>query len=439
MSQEIKEMMNQQEFKQKETGKISKEWDVVTIEEICKVRRGASPRPIGDPSFFSHIGRGWIRISDVTETYKFLRKTSQYLSKKGEERSVKVNPGDLIMSICATIGKPIILDMKACIHDGFVWFSELSSKANVEYLFYVLQKNEITFSSKRQTGTQGNLNTTLVGKTLISLPPLPEQQKIAEILSTVDMAIEKADEAIEKTQRVKKGLMQELLTGRRQTVDSKQDKSKREFKDTEIGRIPKEWEVVRLEDACIDITDGSHFSPKEDKKGEFKIATVANIKDDQIDVTSCKKISKEDYEKLVKNGCKPKFGDILFSKDGTVGLSFSFKQNLDIALLSSIAIIRPKVVMDSDFCAYVLKSPSVFRQITGSKRGTGLRRIILKDLKRIKIPLPEEFEEQQKIAEILNTVDKRLSLLRGRKEKLKRIKKGLMNDLLSGKVRVKVD
>lgn len=203
------------EYKDSEIGRIPKEWQIKKIYEICKVRRGASPRPIGDYSYFSKSGRGWIRISDVTNTYKYIRKTNQYLSKKGEERSVKVNPGDLIMSICATIGKPIILDMQACIHDGFVWFSELSEKTDVEFLFYILQKNEEKFSNKRQVGTQGNLNTTLVGKTYIPLPSLFEQKKIAGILSTVDDRLELSRRRKEKFQRLKRGLMNDLLTGKK--------------------------------------------------------------------------------------------------------------------------------------------------------------------------------------------------------------------------------
>ena len=155
---------------------------------------------------------------------------------------------------------------------------------------------------------------------------------------------------------------------------------------TEIGEMPQGWRVVRLGDASLNITDGSHFSPKETKNGNYRIGTVANMTENQIDIDSCKKISKEDYEMLVKNGCKPKIGDVLFSKDGTVGLSFAFKQNDDIVLLSSIAIISPKESLYPDYCACVLKSPLVFKQIEGSKRGTGLRRIILHDLKRFQIP-----------------------------------------------------
>ena len=202
------------------------------------------------------------------------------------------------------------------------------------------------------------------------------------------------------------------------------------FKQTTIGEVPKDWEVVRLGDACVQITDGSHFSPKEDGNGEYKIATVANIKENYIDIDSCKRISKKDYIMLVKNGCKPKIGDVLFSKDGTVGLSFSFKQNLDLVLLSSIAIIKPKENLHSDYCAYVLKSHFVFQQIVGSKRGTGLRRIILQDLKRVKLPLPP-LPEQRKIAEILSTVDLAIEKIEYAIEKTQRLKKGLMQELLT--------
>jgi len=201
-------------FRQTELGEIPKTWKVVKINQISKVRRGASPRPIGDVSYFSDRGRGWVRIADVTSTYKYLRKTSQYLSEKGVSKSIEVNPGALIMSICATIGKPIIVDIEACIHDGFVWFSNLSENVDTEYLFYLLQSKEKEFAARKQTGTQGNLNTTIVGRTNIPVPPLPEQQKIASILSSVDDKITKEKQRKQQLEQLKKGLMQVLLIGK---------------------------------------------------------------------------------------------------------------------------------------------------------------------------------------------------------------------------------
>jgi len=202
---------------------------------------------------------------------------------------------------------------------------------------------------------------------------------------------------------------------------------KEDYKDTTIGMIPIDWEIVTLGNKEIsDITDGSHYSPKEDKNGRYRIATVANIKHDSIDLGSCKRISDIDYEKLVRNGCKAEVGDVLFSKDGTVGLSFSFKQNIDVVLLSSIAIIRHKEIINPDYCAYVLKSPMVFRQIMGSKRGTGLKRIILQDLKRVKFPLPP-LPEQKKIATILMTIDGAIQKVDEIIAKTDKIMQGLIN------------
>ena len=119
------------------------------------------------------------------------------------------------MSICATVGKPIILKMEACIHDGFILFDNLDrSRVNINYLYYLLQKKEEGFKSMGQTGTQANLNTNLVGSTLIALPKIQEQEKMELILSEVDEKIEEYENKKQKLEELKKGLMQQLLTGK---------------------------------------------------------------------------------------------------------------------------------------------------------------------------------------------------------------------------------
>ncbi|MBI4210231.1 MAG: restriction endonuclease subunit S [Candidatus Diapherotrites archaeon] len=189
----------------------------VKLSEIATIRRGASPRPILNKAYFSDSGRGWIRIEDVTSSYKYLNKTSQYLSDLGASKSVSVNKGDLIMSICATIGKPIIVNIPACIHDGFVLFGNIDdTKYDREYLFYALQSIETDFLRKKQSGTQGNLNTTLVGKTEIFVPKtIEEQRKIVEVFSTLDKKLSLQTTQKHKLERIKRGLMNDLLTGKK--------------------------------------------------------------------------------------------------------------------------------------------------------------------------------------------------------------------------------
>ena len=116
---------------------VPEEWTPATLGDLASVRRGASPRPIQHPRWFNETGPGWVRIVDVTRSDRYLRETEQRLSPLGVEKSVPVHPGDLIMSICATIGRPMILDMEACIHDGFVLFDKLSDRCDREFLYYI--------------------------------------------------------------------------------------------------------------------------------------------------------------------------------------------------------------------------------------------------------------------------------------------------------------
>jgi type I restriction enzyme S subunit len=317
------------------------------------------------------------------------------------------------------------------------------NKEDVEFLYYWFLYFKPRWRKFAKPTTQANLTAEIVKNVKLPYPPLEERKGIVDILSSVDAYIQKVDEIIAKTERLKKGLMKELLTGRIR-VEEKDGKivfrKETEFKeDTEIGKIPKDWGVMKLKDVCIRITDGSHWSPKQVEKSDYRIATVANLKEFYIDINSCKFISEEDYQRLLKDGDVPEDGDVLFSKDGTVGICFTFKQsNYKIGLLSSIAIIKPNHdILFSDFLVYVLKSDNILWQVKGRKKGTALTRITLEDLKKIKIPIPP-IQEQQKIAEILLTIDNKLELERKRKEKLERIKKSLMDLLLTGKIRVRI-
>jgi type I restriction enzyme S subunit len=161
------------------------------------------------------------------------------------------------------------------------------------------------------------------------------------------------------------------------------------------------WKTARLEDVCNEITDGSHFSPKTVEEG-FPYVTVRDIENDQVDFDDCKSISKPDFVQLLKNGCKPNKGDILFSKDGTVGKVALIDFERDFVVLSSLAIVRPdRTRVDPKFLKYVLKSPIFLEEAIGRKSGVAIRRIILRNLKSIYVPVPP-LPEQQRIACILD-------------------------------------
>lgn len=174
--------------------------------------------------------------------------------------------------------------------------------------------------------------------------------------------------------------------------------------------MKSEWKRSSIGEVCSLVTDGSHFSPKSVETGEYMVS-VKDFTEYGFDFSSCRKISHEDYETLCKNGCVPKWNDILIGKDGARFFEdiIIYRQNEKPALLSSIAILRcnEKEIMP-EFMYYTLRTPS-FRQDVRDNYGSGsaIPRIILKDFKRMPIVYPT-LEIQRKIVSVLVALDQRI-------------------------------
>ncbi|MGL2460822.1 restriction endonuclease subunit S, partial [Helicobacter pylori] len=183
--------------------------------DVAEIKRGASPRPIENPKWFcANSNVGWVRISDISKNSRFLYKTAQKLSKKGIEKSRFIKQNSLIMSMCATIGKPIITKIDTCIHDGFVVFE--NPKIDLNYLYYFLCYIEKEWLESGQQGSQVNLNVDLIKNKEVFYPKdLNEQIAIANILSDVDHYLYSLDALILKKESVKKALSFELLSQRK--------------------------------------------------------------------------------------------------------------------------------------------------------------------------------------------------------------------------------
>lgn len=163
-------------------GEIPAHWKVRRVKSLSSVKRGASPRPIGDSRYFSTSGEyAWVRITDVTASDHYLERSSQKLSELGKSLSVALEPGALFLSIAGSVGKPIITRIKCCIHDGFVYFPAF--KGNVDFLYYVFASGGL-YGGLGKLGTQLNLNTQTVGNIYIGWPSEHEQAAIVSYLDS---------------------------------------------------------------------------------------------------------------------------------------------------------------------------------------------------------------------------------------------------------------
>ncbi len=161
------------------------------------------------------------------------------------------------------------------------------------------------------------------------------------------------------------------------------------------------------------ITDGSHYSPQSSKDLAKKYVTVRDINSyGEINFKNCFSVSEEDFELLEKSGCRPDFGDVLFSKDGTIGKTHTVNDTNDFVILSSLAIIRPNTnLLNPKYLEYILKTELILSLIKRLMGGSALQRIILQNLKELQIPIPPP-EIQKEIAERVEAIYAEAKLLR---------------------------
>lgn len=169
--------------------------------------------------------------------------------------------------------------------------------------------------------------------------------------------------------------------------------------------------IYKLKDICIRITDGSHFSPKAKTNG-YPMFSVKDMLTYGFDYSNCKRICKEDFEKMLKSGCVPQAGDVLVAKDGSyLKEIFVCTETKKEAVLSSIAIFRPnQKIVNSYFLCYLLKSPNIYNYISSNcVSGSALPRIILKAFKEIEVDIPD-LHVQENIVRILKLLDEKIAL-----------------------------
>jgi type I restriction enzyme S subunit len=411
-------------YKKTKLGWIPKEWEVVKIEDITKVVRGASPRPKGDPRYYGgKVPR--LMGKDVTRDGKYVTPCVDFLTEEGALRSRFMIKGTLVMVCSGNVGVPSILKVDACVHDGFLAFPEIDVNSDVEFLYYIFDSFQTRFNnSATHGGVFTNLTTTIIKEFQIPLPPLPEQQKIAKILSTIDAKLNNISDQITATQTLKKGLMQQLLT---------EGIGHSEFKDSKLGRIPKGWEVKQLNQVTSYVDYRGKTPPKVDN-GIF-LVTAKNIRNGKIDYELSKEyIPIKLYNTVMSRG-KPKIGDVLITTEAPLGHIASV-DNTNIALAQRVIKYRGESnLLNNEYLKYCFLGEYFQGNLNKNSTGSTVKGIKGSVLHKQLILLPP-LSEQKKIAVILSKVDEKLSVLDAQRMEYGILKKGMMQVLLTGEVRV---
>jgi len=404
-------------------GEIPKDWDVAKLgdKSISEIIMGQSP----PSSTYNKDGVGLPFLQGKMEFGDICPKVLVYCSKP-----IKIaEPNDVLFSVRAPVGDVNLAPYKLCIGRGLAAIRFNNERVSHSFYFYWFQKIKKHLEALGKGSTFKAVNKDDLENLRVPLPPLNEQRGIVGVLGVVDSVIAKTGEVIAKTERLKKGLMQTLLT---------RGIGHKEYKQTPIGTIPKTWQVTTTSDVTLFIKDGTHTPPRRVENG-IPLFSAQNIVDGKIVRTNEDTyITEEEYWKI-HTKYEIQKNDVLLTIVGTIGNTAIVDVDYRFTLQRSVAIFRPDTEkIEPRFLHYAFQSDSFKRQLLGHSKLTTQGGVYLKELSSLMIPVPP-FEEQHKITNILSSIDAKLELEKKEKVRLERIKHGLMDLLLTGKIRVKVD
>jgi len=353
--------------------------------------------------------------------------------------------GDIIMSICATIGEPVVVEIDACIHDGFVVFDQFENSLDRQFLLHLLRKIAPEFKASGQTGTQANLNTGIVNGKTVRIPRSTiEQSRIAAVLDTVDETITKTEAVIAKLRQVRAGLLHDLLTrgldehGHLRNPIAHPE----QFQDSPMGRIPGEWTVGFLDGTVSQPSDltigpfGSNLLASDYRSEGAPVVFVRDVREDGFVWNSNIYVSKNKADELRAHSIFA--GDVLITKMGLPPcIAAVYPNTMPSGVVTADVIrLRPRVdVATSFWLATYINSPrfaACVRQITG---GVTRPKVTLTDFRKQPVLLPP-MEEQKRIENMVLAMARGIEEVEAESQKLLMLKSGLMTDLLTGCVRV---
>jgi len=408
---------------------IPKEWKLKKIVDLFKIITGTTPSTKQE-EYWDNGHINWITPADMSKLNGklFIENSERKITEKGlKETNLTLMPnGSIIISTRAPVGYVVIVKGETTFNQGCKGLIPKSIKEinPIFYAYYLLSKKSLLEHSSSGS-TFKELSKKVLEDFIVLSPPFPEQNKIAEVLLTVDQDIEEIDGSISKTEKIKKGLMHELFT---------KGIGHKEFKETEIGVIPKEWEVVKIKDIGNVFTGKTPSTLKSIYwNGDIPFITPEDMTGFKYVFKSKRYVTEAGAKQVSK--ILPKNTLIIVCIGSTIGkIAITSRESIVNQQINAV-ICNDNVICDYIYYA-IISSSSILKNLSG----VAAVPIINKSLfETFKILIPKKRSEQEKIAEIISTIDERIQLLKEKKNKLNRMKKGLMNELLTGKIRVKVE
>lgn len=424
-------MLSNKEYKITEVGQIPSDWNVVKTQDISDLKTGGTPSK-AKPEYWNGDIK-WMASGDIH--LKRIYDVQGRISRLGFDNSnTKTLPKKTVMIALngqgKTRGTVAILETELTCNQSLAGFTP-SDKFIPEFLLYNLQNRYSEIRNLTGDGARNGLNLAILREIKVALPSLYEQKKIALILSSVDNSIEKIEAIIEQTEKLKKGLMQQLFT---------KGIGCTKFKKAGVGNVPFDWKVVQLKDLVEENRTICYgvLKPGEFVENGIPMLRVVDLENGKVKESGFHKISKNLDEEYIRSRLMG--NEVLISLVGTIGriaVTESYHRFMNVHRNIGIIPVDKKKI-DKRYLAYIMQSEMVQKEIRVKTTGGNQPLFNLGDLRNLNILLPP-LKEQLEIVNIISCIDKKLEVETEKQSQLKQLKLSLMQSLLTGKVRVKND
>ncbi|MFC3860177.1 restriction endonuclease subunit S [Deinococcus antarcticus] len=415
------------------------EWNSIKLGDVAEINPETIKFGTPESQRFSYIDIS--SVSNGVVNWAALR-TYHLVDAPSRARRL-VRPGDFLLSNVRPLLGAHALVVPGVDSYGLVSSTGFSvirgtSKLNTRYFSQIAFSHLINRQIRaREVGSSYPAITEKdVAELELPLPPLPEQRRIAEILDTLDRTIEATQRIIEKLQATRQGLLHDLLT---RGVDERgqlrdPERHPEQFHKTALGLLPREWEIVRLDDVATKITDGDHHTPRRASSGVL-LLSARNILNGELTLDDVDYVPEYEYRRMIRR-CFPQAGDILISCSGTIGRVSEIPNGVRCCLVRSAALVKlNRARLTSRFAEWALRSPGTQRQIQMTQLQAAQPNLFQGAIQSLVIPVPS-VAEQSRIAQVLDSHQKTGRQEQEKMTKLQALKRGLMEDLLTGRVRV---
>ena len=405
-------------MKQTDIGLIPDDWEVKSLGEVATIVGGGTPSTLNSAYWNGDIQ--WFTPAELSDSKKYVSKSERTITERGlKESSAKLLPkGTVLLTTRASIGITAILENPASTNQGF---QSLIAKNNCcsEFLYYVIPLIKDEMLSRASGSTFAEISAKKLSTITFQLPPLPEQQRIAKALSDVDALISTTEKLIQKKKNIKQGAMQNLLTGKKRLPGFGPQTKSPAYKQTELGPVPDDWEVKNLGElfdmkAGGDV-DKEHFSYCKSSLYKYKIFSNGLENEGIYGYT--------DLPKYKGNA-------ITITGRGTVGIAMFREEDFDAVIRLLVLNSKNDNLTNNSYITEEINSCISF-----PNESTGVPQLTVPQIRDIVIALPSK-EEQTAIANVLSSMDKEIETLNTKLEKYRNLKTAMMQQLLTGKIRL---